>query len=166
MFGACYLSRRNIYGSKKGGACFKMGKPYQCDRYPRVFWVQQGVIRDLLKVFFTIASSLTKLTHKKLLFIWLKECEESFQELKEILTSIPVLAFSLRTEGFIVYNDASKRGMGCMLIKHGKVIVYASRQLKLHEVFAIRVWRHYLYRLQVQILSDYKSLKYLMSQKS
>jgi len=78
----------------------------------------------------------------------------------------------------VVYSDASKRGLGCVLIQQGKVIACASRQLKPHEVnylvhdlelativFALRVWRHYLYRMQVQICIDHKSLKYLMSQK-
>jgi ribonuclease HI len=78
----------------------------------------------------------------------------------------------------MVYSDASKRGLGCVLIQHGKVIIYASRQLKPYEVnyqvhdlelaaivFALRVWRHYLYGMQVQIFTDHKSLKYLMSQK-
>jgi len=66
------------------------------------------------------------------------------------------------TEGLVVYSDASEKGLGCVLIQHGKVIVYASRQLKAHEinypvhdlelvvvVFALRVWRHYLYGSQV-----------------
>ena len=78
----------------------------------------------------------------------------------------------------MVYSDTSKRGLGWVLIQHGRVISYASRQLKSYEVnypihglelatvvFALRVWRHYLYGTQVQIFTDHKSLKYLMSQK-
>jgi hypothetical protein len=62
----------------------------------------------------------------------------------------------------MVYNDASKRGLGCVLMQHERVIAYASRQLKSHEVnypvhdlelaavvFVLRVWRHYLYGTQV-----------------
>jgi hypothetical protein len=98
--------------------------------------------------------------------------------LNERLTSAPVLALPSGTEGFVIYTDASKRGLGCVLMQHGRVIAYASRQLKSHDVnypvhdlelaamvFALRVWRHYLYGTQVQIFTDHKSLKYLMSQK-
>jgi len=87
-----------------------------------------------------------------------------------------VLALLSGTEGFVVYSDASKGGMGCVLMQHGRVIAYASRQLKSHEmnypvhdpelamvVFALRVWRNYLYGTQVQIFTDHKSLKYLIS---
>ena len=123
-----------------------------------------GYYWRFIKGFSTIASPLTKLTRKEVRFVWSEECEASFRELKERLTSAPVLALPLGTEGFVVYSDASKRGLGCVLMQHGSVIAYASRHLKLHEVnypvhdlelaavvFALRVWRHYLYRTQVQI---------------
>ena len=110
--------------------------------------------------FSTIASPLTKLTRKEVRFVWLEECETSFRELKESLTSTLVLALPSRTKGFVVYSDASKGGLGCVLMQHGRVIAYASSQLKSHEVnypvhdlelavvvFALRVWRHYLYGL-------------------
>jgi len=127
---------------------------------------------------FSTLASPSKLTRKEVRFVWSEECEASFQELKERLTSAPVLALPSGTQGFVVYSDASKRGQGCVLMQHGRVIAYASRQLKSHEVnypvhdlelatvvFALRVWRHYLYGTQVQIFTDHKSLKYLMSQK-
>jgi ribonuclease HI len=98
--------------------------------------------------------------------------------LKKRLITAPILILPSGTEGFVVYSDASRKGLGCVLMQHGKVVAYASRQLKTHEinytvhdleltaiVFALRVWRHYLYRSQVQIFTDHKSLKYLMSQK-
>jgi hypothetical protein len=82
----------------------------------------------------------------------------SFRELKERLTYAPLLALPSWPEGFVIYSDASKRGLGCILMQHGHVITYASRQLKSYEVnypvhdlelaavvFALRVWRHYLY---------------------
>ena len=77
-----------------------------------------------------------------------------------------------------MYSDASKRGLGCVLMQHGCVIAYVSRQLKPHEdnylvhdlelaavVFVLRIWGQYLYGSQLQIFTDRKSLKYLMSQK-
>jgi hypothetical protein len=93
-----------------------------------------GYYRRFIEGFSTKALPLTKLTCKEVRFNWLKECEESFQELKRRLTSAPVLALPSGTEGFIVYSDASSRGLGCVLMQHGKVIAYASRQLKPHEV--------------------------------
>jgi hypothetical protein len=75
-----------------------------------------GYYRIFIEGFSTIASPLTKLTRKEVKFIWSKECEESFQELKERLTSAPVLTLALGTEGFVVYSNASKRGLGCVLM--------------------------------------------------
>jgi hypothetical protein len=93
-----------------------------------------------------------------------RKSEASFRELKERLTSALVLALPSRTEEFVVYSDASKGGLGCVLMQHGCVIAYASRQLNSHEVnypvhdlklvvvvFVLRVWRHYLYGIQIQI---------------
>jgi len=87
--------------------------------------------RRFIKGFSTIASPLTKLTRKEVRSVWSKECEASFQELKERLTSAPVLALPSGTEGFVVYSDASKRGSGmcidatracdCLCIKTVKV---------------------------------------------
>jgi hypothetical protein len=143
----------------------------------RSFLGLAGYYRRFIEGFSTIASPLTKLTRKEVRFIWSKEYEESFQELKRRLTSTPVLALPSGTKGFMVYSDVSMRGLGCVLMQHGKVITYASRQLKPHEVnylvqdlelaavvFALRLRRHYLYATQVQIFIDHKSLRYLMSQ--
>ena len=72
---------------------------------------------------------------------------------------------------FVVYSDASKKGLGYMLMQHGKVLAYASRQLKNHKqnhpthdlelaavVFTLKIWRHYLYGEKIQIFTDHKSL--------
>ncbi|KAL4012974.1 hypothetical protein IC575_025123 [Cucumis melo] len=79
---------------------------------------------------------------------------------------------------FVIYSDASKKGLGCVLMQQGKVVAYASRQLKIHEqnypthdlelaavVFALKIWRHYLYGEKIQIYTDHKSLKYFFTQK-
>ena len=79
---------------------------------------------------------------------------------------------------FEVYCDASKKGLGCMLMQNKNVVAYASRQLKPHErnypthelelatvVFALKVWRHHLYRVKFEVFSDHKSLKYLFDQR-
>ncbi|EOY17005.1 CCHC-type integrase [Theobroma cacao] len=93
-------------------------------------------------------------------------------------TSAPVLTLPVSGKEFVVYSDASKLGLGCVLMQDEKVIAYASRQLKKHEtnypthdlelaavVFALKIWRHYLYGERCRIFSDHKSLKYLLTQK-
>ena len=89
--------------------------------------------RRLVEGFSSIASPLTTLTQKKAKFIWSKACEKSFQELKDKLTSAPVLTLLEGTDGFVVYCGTSRVGLGCVLMQHGKVIAYASRKLKVHE---------------------------------
>ena len=98
--------------------------------------------------------------------------------MKDKLTSTPVLTLLEGNEGFVVYCDASRVGLGCVLMQHGKVIAYASRQLKVHEknypihdleltavVFALKIWRHYLYVVHVDMFTDHKSLQYVFTQK-
>ncbi|KAH0695863.1 hypothetical protein KY289_013345 [Solanum tuberosum] len=114
--------------------------------------------RRFVEGFSSISPPLTTLTQKKVKFEWSESCERNFQLLKDKLTSAPVLTLPEGTEGFVVYCDASRVGLGCVLMQHGKVISYASRQLKIHEknypthnlelaavVFALKIWRHYLY---------------------
>ena len=104
--------------------------------------------RRFVKGFSTIASPLTTLTQKISKFEWLEPCEESFQLLKDRLTSAPVLTLREGTNGFVVYCDASRVGLGCVLMQHGKVIAYASRQLKPHEknypTHDLELWPWYL----------------------
>ena len=96
--------------------------------------------------------------------------------MKKKLVSAPMLTIPSGSRGFVVYSDASRQGLGCMLIQHGKVVAYASRQLKPHEknypthdleltavVFALKIWRHYLYGETCEIYTNHKSLKYLCS---
>nr|GFC11520.1 hypothetical protein [Tanacetum cinerariifolium] len=63
-----------------------------------------------------------------------EEQEKSFEELKQRLVSTPVLTLPSDSAGFQIYSDASKKGLGCVLMHHGKVIAYASRQLRPYEV--------------------------------
>ncbi|WMV55352.1 hypothetical protein MTR67_048737, partial [Solanum verrucosum] len=76
---------------------------------------------------------MTKLRQKKAKFEWTDECEKSFQTLKDKLVSAPILSLPDGLEGFVVYCDASRVVLGCVLMQNGKVISYASRQLKVHE---------------------------------
>ncbi|KAK1682060.1 hypothetical protein QYE76_042908 [Lolium multiflorum] len=120
---------------------------------------------------------MTQLLKKDKKFDWTDKCEESFQKLKARLTTAPILIMPDITKPFDVYCDASKIGLGCVLMQGGKVISYLSRQLK-HEqnypthdlelaavVLALKVWRHYLMGNRCEIYSDHKSLKYIFTQK-
>jgi hypothetical protein len=110
--------------------------------------------------------------------MWDVHCENSFNELKKRLTTAPVLILPRPDEPLVVYCDASKLGLGGVLMQDGKVVAYASRQLIIHErnypthdlelaavVFVLKIWRHYLYGSRFEVFSDHKSLKYLFDQK-
>ena len=144
----------------------------------RSFMGLAGYYRRFVQDFAKIATPLTKLTRKNEKFEWNEKCEKSFQELKDRLVSAPVLALPDEKGDFVIYSDASLKGLGCVLMQHGKVIAYASRQLKTHEqkypthdlelaaiVFALKIWRHYLYGEKCEIYTDHKSLKYIFTQK-
>ncbi|XP_043811986.1 uncharacterized protein LOC122723547, partial [Manihot esculenta] len=98
------------------------------DRFVIVF------IDDILVYSRNIAAPMTRLTRKNQKFVWSEECEESFAELKRRLTSAPVLALPISDEDFTVFCDASRVGLGCVLMQNNRVIAYASRQLKKHEL--------------------------------
>jgi len=137
-----------------------------------------GYYRRFIEGFSKIVAPLSQLTRKDQPFAWTDRCENSFQELKQKLTSAPVLVIPDTSRPFEVYCDASHQGLGCVLMQERRVVAYASRQLKSHEknypthdlelaavVFALKIWRHYLYGAQFQVFSDHKSLKYLFDQK-
>ncbi|TYJ99751.1 pol protein [Cucumis melo var. makuwa] len=134
--------------------------------------------RRFVENFSHIATPLTQLTRKGAPLVWSKACEDSFPNLKQRLVTVPVLTVPNGSGSFVIYSDASKKGLGCVLMQQGKVVAYASRQLKSHErnypthdleltavVFALKIWRHYLYGEKIQIFTDHKSLKYFFTQK-
>ncbi|XP_073224802.1 uncharacterized protein [Cicer arietinum] len=92
-----------------------------------------GYYRRFIEGFSKLALPLTKLTRKGELFVWDTHCENSFQELKKRLTSSPILVLPDLSEPFVVYCDACGSRLGGVLIQDGKVVAYASRQLKIHE---------------------------------
>ncbi|WMV50297.1 hypothetical protein MTR67_043682 [Solanum verrucosum] len=137
-----------------------------------------GYYRRFVEGFSWIASLLITLTQKKAKCIWFKPCEKSFHELKGKWTFNPVLTLPDITDGFFVYCDASRIGLVCVFMKNGKVIAYDSGQLKAHEknypthdleiaavIFALMIWRHYLYGVHVDVFTDHKSLQYVFNQK-
>ena len=100
----------------------------------RSFLGMAGYYRKFVQGFSQIAIPLTRLTRKTKPFVWTPECEESFQKLKDCLVSAPVLTIPSGTDGFQVFTDASLHGLGCVLQQDGRVVAYASRQLKPHEM--------------------------------
>ncbi|GJV06410.1 putative reverse transcriptase domain-containing protein [Tanacetum coccineum] len=106
------------------------------------------------------------------------EKRTTFQLIKQKLCSAPILALPEGSEDFVVYCDASHKGLGAVLMQREKVIAYASRQLKVHEknytthdlelgsvVFALKIWRHYLYGTRCTVFTDHKSLQHILDQK-
>ncbi|KAA0047194.1 DNA/RNA polymerases superfamily protein [Cucumis melo var. makuwa] len=99
----------------------------------RSFLGLAGYYRRFVENFSRIATPLTQLTRKGAPFVWSKACEDSFQNLKQKLVTAPVLTVPYGSGSFVIYSDASKKGLGCVLMQQGKVVAYASRQLKSHE---------------------------------
>ena len=143
----------------------------------RQFLGLAGYYRRFIEGFSKIAKSLTKLTQKNQKYEWGEKQESAFQLLKQKLCSAPILALPEGDENFVVYCDASHKGLGAVLMQKEKVIAYASRQLKKHEknytthdlelgavVFALKIWRHYLYGTKCVVFTDHKSLQYILDQ--
>nr|AAN01260.1 Putative retroelement [Oryza sativa Japonica Group]AAP53141.1 retrotransposon protein, putative, Ty3-gypsy subclass [Oryza sativa Japonica Group] len=143
----------------------------------RSFLGLAGYYRRFIENFSKIAKPMTRLLQKDVKYKWSEECEQSFQELKSRLISAPILILPDPKKGFQVYCDASKLGLGCVLMQDGKVVAYASRQLRPHEknypthdielaavVHALKIWRHYLFGTRTEVYTDHKSLKYIFTQ--
>ena len=100
----------------------------------RSFLGLAGYYRRFIENFSKIAKPMTELLKKDTKFIWTEECEASFQELKKCLVTSPVLILPGQTKDYEVYCNASRRGLGAVLMQEGRVVSYASRQLKPHEL--------------------------------
>nr|AAV32171.1 putative polyprotein [Oryza sativa Japonica Group] len=143
----------------------------------RSFLGLAGYYRRFIENFSKIARPMTRLLQKEVKYKWTEDCEQSFQELKKRLVTAPVLILPDSRKGFQVYCDASRLGLGCVLMQEGKVVAYASRQLRPHEnnypthdlelaavVHALKIWRHYLFGNRTEMYTDHKSLKYIFTQ--
>ena len=109
--------------------------------------------------------------------MWSEKCQANFEELKKRLTTAPVLVLLDLNKSFLIHYDASHQGLGCVLMQEGRVVAYASRQWRKHElnypthdlelaavVHSLKIWRHYLIRHKSDIYTDHKSLKYIFTQ--
>ena len=106
-----------------------------------------------MRGFFVIASPFTKSLRKGIKFEWTDKCQNSFEQLKGMLVEALVLTQPTSGKEYTLYSDALGIGLGCVLIQDGKVVAYASKQLKPHEqsypthdlelaavVFALKIW--------------------------
>jgi hypothetical protein len=89
--------------------------------------------RHFIPDFSKISKPITELLNNQVKFVWSLECDKAFHTLKKFLTTALILAQPDIEKRFDVYCDASSTCIGCVLMQEGKVIVYASRQLKRHE---------------------------------
>nr|GEY55871.1 reverse transcriptase domain-containing protein [Tanacetum cinerariifolium] len=125
-----------------------------------------------------IAKPMTKLTKKSVKFNWTKKANTAFQLLKQKLCSASILALPEGSKNFVVYYNASHKGLGAVLMQKEKVIAYASCEIKIHKknyithdlelgvvVFALNMWRHYLYSTMCIVFTDNKSLQHILDPK-
>nr|GFC19633.1 putative reverse transcriptase domain-containing protein [Tanacetum cinerariifolium] len=137
-----------------------------------------GYYQRFIKGFLKIAKSMTKLTQKGVKFEWGEKEKATFQLIKQKLCSALILVLPEGSEDFLVYCDASHKGLGVVLMRREKVIAYASCQLKIHEknytthdlelgsiVFALKIWRHYFYETKCTVFTNHKSLQLILDQK-
>ncbi|XP_070057155.1 uncharacterized protein [Nicotiana tomentosiformis] len=136
------------------------------------------VSSEKIKGFSSIVAPLTILTVKGAPFRWCDECEESFQKFKTALTKALILVLTLGSGSYTVYYDTSWIGIKCVLMQEGRVIAYASHQLKPYKknypmynlelaaiVHALKIWRHYLYGVSCLMFKDHKNLQHLFKKK-
>ncbi|GKE01803.1 putative reverse transcriptase domain-containing protein, partial [Tanacetum coccineum] len=134
--------------------------------------------RRFIEGFSKIAKPMTKLTQRSAKFDWGDKEEAAFQTLKQKLCSTSILALLEGNENFMVYCDASHKGLGALLMQKERVIAYTSRQLNIQEknytthdlelgavVFALKMWRHYLYGTKCVVFTNHKSLQHILDQK-
>ncbi|GJX45958.1 putative reverse transcriptase domain-containing protein [Tanacetum coccineum] len=137
-----------------------------------------GYYQWFIEGFLKIAKPMTKLTQKSVKFDWGEKLKNLVQLIKQKFAAPQCLAYLDGSEDFVVYCDASHKGLGAVLMQREKVIAYASRQLKVHEknytthdlelgsvVFALKIWRHYLYGTRCTVFTDHKSLQHILDQK-
>ncbi|KAA0049993.1 putative polyprotein [Cucumis melo var. makuwa] len=135
----------------------------------RSFLGLAGYYRRFIEDFSRLALPLTALTRKNANFEWSEKCEQSFQELKKRLVTSLILALPVTRKDYVIYCDASRLGLGYVLMQDRNVITYASRQLKEHEcnysthdlelaavVLTLKIWRHYLFGEKCHIFTDHK----------
>jgi hypothetical protein len=143
----------------------------------RSFMGITGYYRWFIEGFSKISYPITSLQKKGVKFIWSQKCQDSFDKLKGLLTTTPILKVVDPYKDFTVCVDASKEGLGGVLSQDGHVICYESQKLKEHErnyvthdlelavvIHALKMWQHYLMGRKFLLLTDNNGVKHLFSQ--
>eukprot|EP00253_Pinus_taeda_P020204 PITA_20204 len=133
--------------------------------------------RRFVEGFSKVAFPITSLQKKGKLFHWTPNCQKSFERLKHLLTTAPILSIADPNKDYVVLTDASKEGLGGVLMQEGRVIAYESRKLKEHEqkysaydlelavvIHALKMWRHYLLGRKFLLHTDHHNLTNYFSQ--
>ena len=149
------------------------------ETYVRSFMGLAGYYRRFIQGFSKVAHSITSLQRKGIKFELRPRCEESFQQLKNLLTCAPILKITDPEKDFVVCIDACNQGLGGVLMQDNHVICYESRKLKEHEknyathdldllaiVHALKMRRHYLMGRKFELRIDHCGLKYLFDQET
>jgi hypothetical protein len=136
-----------------------------------------GYYRWFVKGFSKIANLITELQNKKKKLVWTEKCAEAFQRLKDLLTIASILKVPDMDTKFLVCTDASKEGLGRILMQDRRVIAYISRKPRRHEenyvthdlellaiVYALKVWRHYLIGQKFELKTDHCGLQHIFTQ--
>ncbi|GJV99314.1 putative reverse transcriptase domain-containing protein [Tanacetum coccineum] len=153
-------------------------KPY-LDKFVIVFIDDILIYSKDKKEYEEHLKAILKLLKKEKLYTKFSKCGFWIPKLiKQKLCNAPIMALPEGSEGFVVYYDASHKGLDVVLMQREKVIAYASRQLKIHEknytthdlelgsvVFALKIWRHYLYGTKCTVFTDHKSIQHILDQK-
>jgi hypothetical protein len=132
--------------------------------------------RIFIEGFSKISKPMTELLEKEKKFEWTPTSEAGIQELKKRLMTTLVLVMPNMENTFSIYCDVSGHGLGCVLMQDGRVVAYASRQLRKHEVnypthdlelatvvHTLKIWRHYLMGKRCELYTDHKSSKYIFT---
>jgi hypothetical protein len=143
----------------------------------RSFMILAGYYRRFIEGFSKIANSIMELQKKNKKFVWTEKCVESFQRLKDLLTTVLILKFPDMDADFLVCTNASKEGLGRVLMQDDRVITYISRKLRRHEenyathdlelleiVYALKVWLHYLVGQKFELKMDHCGLQHIFTQ--
>jgi len=175
ILGTCgYKEGIKVY-PKKMKAITEWSRPTNITEI-RSFLGFAGYYRRFIKDFSKIASPITNLLKKANKFEWTERCDKAFEEPRQRLTTVPILTLPMEGKEYTIYSDASKNGLGRVLMQEDKVVACASRQLKSYErnypthdlelaavVFALKIWRHYLYGVPCKIHTNHQSLKYIFT---
>jgi hypothetical protein len=174
--GTCIICLGDCGGSQQSQGYFGVETPNHCTSSPKFPWLA-SYYRRFIPDFSKLVKPITSLLKNDIKFNWSSKCNEAFEQLKVLLTTTPVLAQPDIEKPFDVYCDTSGSGLGCVLMQEGRVIAYASRQLRRHEehypthdlelavvVHDLKIWHHYLLGNVYHIYTDHKSLKYIFTQ--